>query len=89
MSKLKYYRTLSFTPQPSRLRERFPSTGITGVTLSTLGFDLLSRLLAYDPSKRISAADALKHPWFEENPRPKPTALMPTFPAAAAAPRWQ
>ena len=28
--------------------------------------DLLSRMLAYDPSYRISARDALAHPWFDE-----------------------
>ena len=27
-------------------------------------FDLLSRLLAYDPSERITAAQALRHPYF-------------------------
>lgn len=31
-----------------------------------LGLDLLARLLAYDPAKRISATQALKHPWFRD-----------------------
>jgi hypothetical protein len=31
--------------------------------------------------KRISCAEALRHPWFSEQPLPKDTALMPTFPA--------
>jgi serine/threonine protein kinase len=26
-------------------------------------------MLQYDPKKRISALDALNHPWFEEEPR--------------------
>ncbi|KAG0002170.1 cyclin-dependent serine/threonine protein kinase [Modicella reniformis] len=30
------------------------------------GIDLLNRLLTYDPDKRISAEEALAHPYFEE-----------------------
>ena len=32
--------------------------------LDANGFDLLNALFTYDPKKRISASDALKHPWF-------------------------
>lgn len=28
--------------------------------------DLVKKLLAYDPAKRISAADALMHPWIKK-----------------------
>lgn len=28
--------------------------------------DLLKRIFVYDPNKRITAKDALKHPWFRE-----------------------
>lgn len=28
--------------------------------------DLLRKIFVYDPKKRITARDALKHPWFEE-----------------------
>ncbi len=37
--------------------------------LSEKGLDLLEKMLCYDPAKRISAAQALKHPWFQEEPR--------------------
>ena len=39
--------------------------------MSEEGFDLLNKLLTYDPAKRISAQDALNHPWFDEYPPPK------------------
>ncbi|KAH6769202.1 hypothetical protein C2S51_014538 [Perilla frutescens var. frutescens] len=35
-------------------------------SLSALGLDLLERLLACDPSRRIAARDALNHAWFTE-----------------------
>ncbi|BAM41449.1 protein kinase [Theileria orientalis strain Shintoku] len=32
------------------------------------GWDLLKKLFSWSPSRRISAADALKHPWFQRDP---------------------
>lgn len=37
---------------------------------SEAGFNLLSSLLEYDPLKRITAEDALNHPYFQEEPKP-------------------
>ncbi|EFN52944.1 hypothetical protein CHLNCDRAFT_32311, partial [Chlorella variabilis] len=45
-------------PQPyNYLRKEFPH-------LSDAGIDLLNRLLTYDPDKRITARQALRHPYF-------------------------
>ncbi|KAF3337939.1 cyclin-dependent kinase G-2-like isoform X2 [Carex littledalei] len=72
-----------FTKQPyNRLRDKFPATSFSGrPTLSEAGFDLLNKLLTYDPERRISAEEALRHPWFSEVPLPKSRDFMPTFPA--------
>ncbi|UKJ89131.2 protein kinase [Theileria orientalis] len=32
------------------------------------GWDLLKKLFSWSPSRRISAMDALKHPWFKKDP---------------------
>ncbi|KAE9454206.1 hypothetical protein C3L33_13893, partial [Rhododendron williamsianum] len=64
------------------LRRKFPATSFTGSpVLSDAGFDLLNKLLTYDPEKRITAEDALNHEWFREVPLPKSKEFMPTFPA--------
>lgn len=66
----------------SKLREAIPlHPGVTGSTayLSETGFDLLSRLLCYDPSKRITAAEALAHPYFNEAPLPLQPHEMESF----------
>ncbi|KAJ1294369.1 hypothetical protein BS78_01G141100 [Paspalum vaginatum] len=44
------------------LRMLFPDT-----TLSDEGFQVLSGLLTCNPDKRLTAAAALKHPWFAKN----------------------
>lgn len=53
--------------------------------------DLLSRLLAFDPARRLSAADALQHRYFRNAPEPTPPGQLPRpalrhpAPGAAAA----
>eukprot|EP01080_Neovahlkampfia_damariscottae_P004567 gene4567-7951_t len=44
-----------------------------------IGLDLLEKMLCYDPKKRISASDALKHEYFKSKPYPKDILFMPTF----------
>jgi len=34
--------------------------------LDSIGFDLLQKMLIYDPAMRITAIDALDHPWFSD-----------------------
>jgi serine/threonine protein kinase len=41
------------------------SIGETVPKLDPLGIDLLSKMLTYEPSCRISARDALNHPYFD------------------------
>ncbi|KAL2547320.1 Protein kinase superfamily protein [Forsythia ovata] len=68
--------------QYNQLRRKFPATSFTGSpVVSDAGFDLLNKLLTYDPDKRITAEAALKHEWFREVPLPKSKEFMPTFPA--------
>ncbi|KAL8037902.1 hypothetical protein ABFX02_11G067900 [Erythranthe guttata] len=70
------------------LRKKFPATSFHGSpVLSEAGFDLLNKLLTYDPEKRITAEAALRHEWFREVPLPKSKEFMPTFPAQHAQDR--
>uniref|UniRef100_A0A5B6ZRC0 cyclin-dependent kinase n=1 Tax=Davidia involucrata TaxID=16924 RepID=A0A5B6ZRC0_DAVIN len=74
--------------QYNLLRRKFPATSFTGSpVLSDSGFDLLNKLLTYDPEKRITAEAALNHEWFQEVPLPKSKDFMPTFPAQHAQDR--
>lgn len=62
----------NFVKQPyNGLRKKFPVATFTGSpVLTELGFDLLNKLLTYDPKKRITAEEALNHGWFRESPLP-------------------
>ncbi|CAN1152487.1 Cyclin-dependent kinase G-2 [Linum perenne] len=74
--------------QYNLLRKKFPATSFTGSpVLSDAGFDLLNKLLTYDPEKRITVDAALNHEWFREVPLPKSKDFMPTFPAQHAQDR--
>lgn len=48
------------SPQPHQFRQRFHD-------MTTAGIDLLVSLLTYDPEQRISAEEAVQHPYFRSN----------------------
>lgn len=50
---------------PKKWRTIVPMTSI-----SDLALDLLSRLLVLDPKRRLTAEQALRHPWFTTKPLP-------------------
>ncbi|CAN6276747.1 unnamed protein product [Urochloa humidicola] len=50
---------LADVQRENHLRELFPET-----KLSKQGFEVLSGLLTCNPDKRLTAAAALRHPWF-------------------------
>ena len=52
-------KTISLPPsQPSQLRQKLPY-------LADAGIDLMMRFLTYDPELRITAEEALQHPYFK------------------------
>ena len=74
-SELPHIKNIKLRVQPyNNLRKKFPD-------ITEKNFDLLNRFLTYDPSKRITASQALKHSYFEEAPRAKDKALMSTWPS--------
>jgi len=67
---------------PCRLRDKLPRSSYTGdAYLSDTGYDLLIRMLNYNPDKRITAKEELSHPYFKEIPPAQDPSLMPTFPS--------
>jgi cell division cycle 2-like protein len=64
----------------SVLRAKFPF-------LTRSGSELLNALLALNPASRPTATEVLDHPYFAEAPRPKTTAMFPTFPSKAGGER--
>eukprot|EP01133_Synstelium_polycarpum_P015130 gene15130-17909_t len=46
-----------------------------GIDDKSMAFDLMSKMIQYDPSKRITAQEALDHPYFKEAPIPAANSL--------------
>ncbi|KAF9458210.1 kinase-like domain-containing protein [Collybia nuda] len=65
------------SPQPHQFRQKFQY-------MTSAGIDLLLSLLTYDPARRLTAEEALQHPYFSESPLPKHPDLFGSFPSAAA-----
>ncbi|KAL9005123.1 MAG: hypothetical protein Q9188_002077 [Gyalolechia gomerana] len=60
----------------SVIRAKFPF-------LTLAGTQLLTALLSLNPKSRPTASEVLAHTYFKEDPRPKSTAMFPTFPSKA------
>ncbi|KAL3467079.1 Pkinase-domain-containing protein [Aspergillus heterothallicus] len=71
-----YSSTQTGATPPILPRAKFPF-------LTNAGLQLISSLLALNPTSRPTAAECLKHPYFREDPRPKPKEMFPTFPSKA------
>ncbi|KAJ1801628.1 hypothetical protein LPJ59_000117 [Coemansia sp. RSA 2399] len=79
----KMFRFTSVSGKSKTLRSRM--LGFSGMT--DAAFDLMSRLLTLDPAQRITAEDALNHPYFDEAPPPKHPSMFPTWPSKGAQER--
>jgi cyclin-dependent kinase 8/11 len=49
---------------------------VCGIDKNSVEFDLLNRMLLYDPNQRITAAQALEHPYFKCPPAPSPNIFI-------------
>ncbi|KAH7826340.1 putative CDK5 [Monocercomonoides exilis] len=58
----------SSSAQPNSLSLMQRCLGSVVPSLDVSGMDLLLKMLQYDPSKRITAREALNHPWFSDIP---------------------
>jgi cyclin-dependent kinase 8/11 len=60
-----YSQMATFRKLPNNLEAWYKSTGATNVQ----GLHLLNSLFQYDPLKRITAKEAILHPYFAELPK--------------------
>jgi cyclin-dependent kinase 8/11 len=68
-----YEKIKDYKPMENRLRNKIktPDSAMS----NWKGFDLLMKMLDYDPATRITANNALEHPYFKEPPYPNINAL--------------
>lgn len=94
-SELKYLKTLPLWNEPSAnplhsdrqtniitRKKDFEKTFKVNNELGEEGWDLLRKLFAWCPSKRISAQKALQHPWFTTEPLPSSLISRPNVKVA-------
>jgi len=67
----RYMKTLAKKPK-QEFKNMFPNA-------NPLAIDLLDKLLAFDPTKRITVEDALAHPYLESMHDPEDEPTCPTF----------
>ncbi|KAK9390326.1 kinase-like domain-containing protein [Lipomyces mesembrius] len=83
------FRTLPNAKSINIPKDRQPKTSLRSKFpyMTSAGVDLLSRLLQFDPNKRITAQEALEHSYFKEDPKLKPPQAFPSFPSKACEER--
>ncbi|PAV56461.1 hypothetical protein WR25_00184 [Diploscapter pachys] len=74
INELPALKSFDLKPQP------FNNIKVVFENVSPTGCELLNLLFTYDPSKRLSAAVAAKHPYFTESPLPCDPSVMPSYP---------
>ena len=79
-------------PEESQvLRKNFPDTRGSGLANRVIGvepeaLDLLQKMLHFDPKKRITASEALVHPYFDYDHGPEPLS-SPSHSSSISSPR--